>query len=427
VSQAPLDNTQLALLQQLTQTVKHGNGVPSQPASAPPPMLPPPHLNHAFSEAIGRSQSPSHYHGSGHREVRYDRYNSPEERGRGRDDFHDDRVSSRGGFRGGFRGRGRGEGRGRWDDHDHFRDRDRSPLFRARRSRSRSPPSRYGGRRDIKPYSPPRRPSAVTMTAVEQTRSAESVPGSREVEKDEFGRDIRPPSPKGAESAHDLRTQPQPPILATSVDPTTSLPSNQISLSPVAASTSSQTPDARFSNANLSQQGLDKFEIAAFDPTAPVSWEALGKMWQVTHGYIPSQEALLQFLSRGMTDTTLPTQSNSEQGWAGSHSDPGAQMWRGRGRGGYSGGRGSGLGKSSTRDSKEKWSYEQESDAIVLGGDTGRYAGNGNGDVQMSTEDGTQIARPGISEASAGSNVVGAGGRMQRVGDKWVFVRDPAI
>jgi len=400
-----------------------------QPVSAAVPIVSPivpPHLNHSFGDPIGRSQSPPHYHGPGHREVRYDRHNnSTDERGRGRDDYYDDRTPSRGGFRGGFRGRGRG---GRWDDHDHFRDRDRSPPSRARRSRSRSPPSRYGGRRDVKPCSPPRRPAAVQVTGLEQSRSAESMQGSREIEKDEFGRDIRPPSPKGVDSlpVHDPRTQPQPPA---SVDPA---PNNQISL-PVAASTS-QTPVAPFSNTKVSQQGLDKFEIAAFDPTAPTSWESLGKMWQVTHGYAPSQEALMQFISKGMTDPTPLTQSGSEKGWSdpkwsSSHSDQGGtQIWRGgRGRGGaLRGGRGSSFGQGITRDSGNKWSYEHESDAIVLGGDAGHHAGNG--DAQMSIEDGNQIPRQGLSmEAGIGSNVVGAGGRMQRVGDKWVFVRNPAV
>jgi protein NRD1 len=58
--------------------------------------------------------------------------------------------------------------------------------------------------------------------------------------------------------------------------------------------------------------------------------------------------------------------------------------------------------------------HQQNSDAIVLGG----------GDVSSDSEAMQVESPPPTAEASPPSGEVGSRGRMQRLGDKWVFMRD---
>ncbi|KAJ7504290.1 hypothetical protein B0H11DRAFT_510253 [Mycena galericulata] len=396
---------QFAVLQQLALSANLGN----VPQPAIPPELP-------FS--TGPPRSPSSYrdepYGTGHnarRDSRFDRGTS-QELGRNYDD--------RSNYRGGFRGRGRGEGRA-WDDRDRYnRDMDQSPPRRARRSRSRSPPSRYNGRRDrdVKPYSPPRRPSMASLPNQEAKREAPraAVP---EAGKDEFGRDIRPASPSPVPPANNIPTQsPPPPPLGVRTQtvespPAAALTSNhdQMSLTPsVDANTSSRAPDAAIvSNKIPSAQGMENFSLATFDFTAPSSWEALGKMWQVTHGHPPSMEQLMEFVMSGGVMGPQPQQQRPPE-WTGGPSwgavPTGPPPRRGtRGRGGFSRGRGY-YGGGNARDGQERWHSDMgETDAIVLGG--------GGEDTTM------------VEESAQPEKGGGLGGRMQRVGEKWVFVRDP--
>lgn len=392
------------MLQQLALTANLGK--------FPQAVQPPPNY------ASGPSRSPpshrdEHYgvgQNAGRRDSRFDRGNSQELGWN-----HDDRNS----YRGGFHGRGRGDGRG-WDDRDRYRDVDRSPprTGRSRRSRSRSPPARYPARRerDVKPYSPPRRPSMVSLPNHHDVPPARAAP---EPGKDEFGRDIRPASPS-PEAPADIPTQPPPlppaaPVVRTQTvePPPAALTSNhdQMSLTPsVDANTSSRAPDAVVvPNEIPSQQGLENFSLATFDFTAPSSWEALGKMWQVTHGYLPSTEQLMEFVMSGGAAVVASQQQqqqpewNGGPGWGGIQTGP--QPRRGaRGRGGFSRGRGYG-GGNFARDG-ERWQSDMgETDAIVLGG--------GDTDAMM------------VESADSSEKGGGLGGRMQRVGEKWVFVRDP--
>jgi protein NRD1 len=394
-----LDTSQLALLQQLTQTAKLSNGSPPHPLAPPISSAP---TTTAFHDTTG---GPSSSRG------RFDRNISPT---RTRGEYYDDRPTLRGGFRGGFRGHDREDGRSRWDHRDRFRDsRERSPPYRARRSRSRSPPSRYGSRRDVKPYSPPRRPT-MPLTVNDRSNSAPIAP---DAEKDEFGRDIRPSSQKDdSVSSESAQTQPLPSPAAASEDPRPAAQkSNQLTISPSATwSSSPQVPDGFASSTSPSAQ-LDNFDATTFDFTSPSSWEALGKMWEAGYGYSPSQEALMQFVfARGMSGSVIPSsqtsteQGWSEQGWAGPNSEGvGGQPWPGStGRGGGT----SSFGYGVTRDTREQWGHNQETDSVGLGKNLGLSANSGN------------TPPPGDNEINTTS--VGAGGRMQRVGDKWVFVRD---
>jgi len=266
------------------------------------------------------------------------------------------------------------------------------------------------------------------------SHSADSVhvsPTTVGGQRDEFGRDIRPQSPEEAVTEDGA----QPPAVSASVEqnmPAPAIAGNQISSVPqqspsvAAANTSTQIHSAP--TAVTSQPGLDKFDMSTFDFTASSSWEALGKMWQVTYGYLPSQEELMQFVMSGGIIASaaaagmIPGQYQTgmmsmEEGWPQS----GGGQWAGPGGGGMQGGylnRGGGPGYGNGRNSQQRggyMGYQQSSDAIVLGG----------GDVS-SESDAMQVeSPPPTAQASPPSGEGGGpGGRMQRVGDKWLFVRD---
>ncbi|KAG6865330.1 hypothetical protein C0991_003430 [Blastosporella zonata] len=413
---AGLDAAQLAVLQQLALAQTASNGAPSQPA--------PPQAIHALSHTA--FPTPSYREETSYNSLKDPRINGPQssDRVNAYDDQPEDRPSFRGGFRGGFRGRGRG----RWDDRD--RDRYNREHDRNRRSRSRSPP-KHGARRDVKPYSPPRRPN-FAPTETHGRDGAESGPSAG---KDEFGRDIRPQSPENGntpppkpdipQTPHELSpahastitppasTSETPfPTTEPTVDPSAALTSNhdRMSLSPlIAANTSSSIPSAPIAaNTVSAQHGLEKFNPMTFDFTSPASWEALGKMWQVTNGYLPSTEELGQFVMSGgqapFASTPAPVQVPTWQ------STPNHQGWRGRGRGRGGFNRGGFYGN--VRDAQDEWGQEetQGTDAIVLGG------GSDPGFEAITYTD---------SNSADQVHGGGTGGRMQRIGDKWVFVREP--
>jgi len=404
VSAPPVDPAQLALLQQLAQkAISSPLGNASAPAVVPPrpsteSPVPP------FSPTGDRMQSPVLS-----RDPQYDDH---------RQGIHTERYRSRspdlqkppeppsdhrrGGFRGSHRGRGRGDTRGRWDDHDRFRDRRRNG-----RSRSKSPSSRHPNRRDIRTFSPPRRPSLPSSTPQWQMVNSDA---SRSDDKDEFGRDIRPQSPDNMDTTPANSTRS---ITANDRAVVSSPPSNneQITLFPlVAANTSSNNSSAPFvSNTVQSKPGLESFDPTSFDLTSPSSWEELGKLWQVTYGELPTTEQLMEFAMESMTSGQVPSASHTsldmqESSWDNSYGH--GQHWRGRGRGGPPRGGFNGYGND-----RNGWNHDDNSqtDAIVLGGST-----------DTSTE--RRLDSISISQENSRGGA-GTGGKMQKVGDKWVFVR----
>ncbi|TFY66734.1 hypothetical protein EVG20_g4347 [Dentipellis fragilis] len=431
-----LDANSFALLRHLTQTANLGNPGPSSSAIIPPASIssvpsstPNFHIPIAGVQP-GPSQQPSlpyqedRYDGN-HPDTRFSRHDVPPG-GREPESYHDDRHEFRGRFRGGFRGRGRG----RWDDRGQHRDqeRERSPVPKGRRSRSRSPPrSRYGGRRDVKPYSPPHRPSLVAADSQQVL-----VPPSSNAGKDEFGRDIRPTEDTGSEQdarsphasasvstdaeAHAVRAESYHSPVTQEAPPMTS-----------AMNTSVDGHDA-------GPKGLASFDFATFDFTAPASWEALGTAWQETYGYAPGQQELMEFVANGGMAAVAATvnQPVAPVQQANSWSGPG---WRGRGagRGGFRGGRGGrggfyprggpgGRGRygyGNVREGQERPAYggnayAGETDAIVLGG-----SDDGQG------WDAQQVSMAGTDAMDTGDGV--SAGKMQRVGGKWQFVRSDAL
>ncbi|GJJ11423.1 hypothetical protein Clacol_005656 [Clathrus columnatus] len=305
-------------------------------------------------------------------------------------------------WRGTFRGRG---GRGGRPSRD-YDDRDGPP--RRVRSRSRSPPRFGAGRgrgRDIRPYSPPHRPSLTPVSKDEAIRDTRvTPPGSLESGKDEFGRDIRPPSPTAER------------------DP------NHVSQSDMQVNTISTTeqrqsvPNSIQSNNNMSlRRGLDAFDLAAFDFSSPDAWEALGNAWQVTHGTLPSQEQLMQFVMGKMSQGNPATMDHAVAGntyksrWAPQQQQQ-QQQQPGKSIPTYESG--SNLVNNSWEGGGASWQKEEhaydyehgmfavnaDTDAVILGG-------------------GDQVTS---SETKANSPTSGTGsstGGMKRVGDKWVWQR----
>jgi protein NRD1 len=269
----------------------------------------------------------------------------------------------------------------------------------------------------------------------EQSRTADSVTLAPEVEKDEFGRDIRPMSPNAADPippSIDARDT-QPPEAEQST-----LPSNQTTTEShdTSESAKAQPPDTHASSSTTSGFGLDTFDVRTFDPTSPSSWEALGTTWQLSCGYLPSQQELMQFvMAKTMAATGVDSQSMIEETWENSAGWPdahrgayGGRAWRGRGRGsgghghhrGYPGGYGIGH-------NQEQWgTMNMEhaagmSDAIVLRGGADNHA------IQEGRRQESTGATAKVEAGQAGSHAGIAGaGKMQRVGDKWIFVREPA-
>ncbi|KAF8967598.1 hypothetical protein BDZ97DRAFT_1916551 [Flammula alnicola] len=433
-----LDAAQLAVIQQLAHTAA---SVPSVPQFLPPPDSVNVQKFPSSSGVNGSSHSPPSYRSEPRvmveSEQRYSGYRSPESKTRP-DPLFDEQDNMRGRYRGGFRNRGRGDRFGRaWDprDRDHYKetDRDQSPprTGRGGRSRSRSPPSRYAGRKGSRYSSPPRRPSAASPPSWQPANAArrENEPG-----KDEFGRDIRPESPRSPSVAND-KSPPSAPKSPTHSEPlrnsrsplaaTTNHDSNHDSNSVsslVTANTSSTKPASAplVTNSTAIGLGMENFNSSLFDYTSPAAWEALGKMWQVTHGYLPSTEELMQFVMTSGSAQPAPNASLSNQDFTKSSVLPPTGRGRGRGRdkGGFGGGRGGTMYGNGRTMQEDSWGYDdhsQATDAVVLG------EGSASNEKQYNnTVNGGQIRSPTDDHGPTGSS---AGGRMQRVGDKWVFVR----
>jgi len=219
---------------------------------------------------------------------------------------------------------------------------------------------------------------------------------------------------------------------APAVDPTSvsgnrETPTIAPSQAAVAAGGGSDEPQHQ----DASEAGLQSFDYTSFDPTSPASWDSLGKAWAATNGRSPTQEELMMFVMEftiGMVSQAPPTSAPPVQqgipqtghGWMGEHRGGpprGRGAFRARGsRGGFAGG------------GQKRWdvgsdAYAETTDAIVLGEHTNNQNGFGwpqdSHEQAMASLDGDG---DGDGEQSGGGST--AGGRMQKVGENWVFVRD---
>ncbi|KZT67379.1 hypothetical protein DAEQUDRAFT_767280 [Daedalea quercina L-15889] len=427
----------LAIIQQLAQAAGLANGVPAQPVPLPVSLVP---SSSSATSAVpvlppqadrGPPQPPPYpndHYGSGRRESTHDTYAGPD-RGRDRDDYYDERRDQRGNFRGGPRGGFRGRGRGRRDDRDRYsdrnRDRDWAPPRRGRPSRSRSPPGRYGGRRDKPPYGPPRRPPDARHADGSTVREVGSS-SAPEAGKDEFGRDVRPASPDNAQSGfirHSSADTHSPPTTRpTTHSPVDRHPPGSGSHSPRRDGPSFRTPPRAPSAP--AQGGLDTFDSSTFDPTSPVFWTALGDAWKVTHGYLPSQEELMAYALSGFGASSAANQltTGEDNQWAdqvdtygggGMYTQGG--NWQGSGgmNGGFNGSDNVyGNGRNVAYEEGPGQAHERN---MPRRGDDPARAGQGLPAGSSWSDD-----YGGGSEGASGA------GKMQKVGDKWVFVRTAA-
>lgn len=419
--------TQLAVFQQLAQASNAGpigTVFPNQrnpvsvsvvPALAPtnvPPVAPP---NGAHAQNLPFRDDRN---GFTRREPQYDRSNGPH---RGRDSY--DHRDHRGTFR------GRGRGRGRWEERERQHERNRggdwsAPPGRNTRSRSRSPGGRNG--RNARPHSPPRKP-AFYSSSPSQPRSVPSA--EPDTGKDEFGRDLRP-SVDSPASVHPTELSPsrsasipvedQTALFLDEKQEDTASTSASLSGPLQEKSTLAHTPTP----APDSVTGLDTFDLATFNPTDAGSWEALGKAWSVSHGYMPSQEELMQHVMSVNIPDTFPIETSySEEPviqWSGRQDDSWSQgnsRQRGRGyRGSFGGGHDYSDVQGGYRGRGRSWN--QDTDALTLVGGDEPVA------LQQSLASEISDAYDGQQQHDhPGFGSVGKSGKMQRVGDKWVFVK----
>ena len=161
--------------------------------------------------------------------------------------------------------------------------------------------------------------------------------------------------------------------------------------------------------------GLDAFDISTFDPTSTESWQALGQAFQVTNGYVPSQEELLYLVMSSMDPmmgTGMEAMNGSEvTNTVGTNDLRDIPMTNGM------------------RDSEgvSQWSVDasytgmnsHRSDAVVLG-----LAANDRLDKETTTTN--RVVDTLTTSEGPGGEPNTSGGRMQKVGDRWVFVRNTA-
>ena len=140
-------------------------------------------------------------------------------------------------------------------------------------------------------------------------------------------------------------------------------------------------------------KGLESFDPITFDFTSPASWEALGKAWEVTNGVVPTQEMLTQFVM---------------------------MMSMGMGTG-----IGMGMGSFGMGQPQDQWNEVQGSEDWNAG-ETG-WSDGGTEAVEETQDQeklGSETTGPEKEDSpTPGERSVGSTGKMQKVGDRWVFVR----
>ncbi|KDQ61537.1 hypothetical protein JAAARDRAFT_122738 [Jaapia argillacea MUCL 33604] len=217
------------------------------------------------------------------------------------------------------------------------------------------------------------------------------------------------------------------PVSRSSVEPspTPAIPSEHHPPTAPKAAEQGATPQT------TSQEGLETFDFTTFDYTSPAAWELLGKAWAVSYGYLPSQEELMQLVvARSMTDVGAASTSQgtmqgdqwSANGWMGSYGGIGnEEMWNGDGQGDWTAG---GMGVSyygNGRDGQEQWGFGGSPSEVS---EAPMVASNPAVSAPAELLDKSEAMLE--EQSGGGGNSVGASGRMQKVGDKWIFVKGAA-
>jgi protein NRD1 len=150
------------------------------------------------------------------------------------------------------------------------------------------------------------------------------------------------------------------------------------------------TPNASHSEpSHKAQAATNQFDMSTFDFSSPASWEALAKTWQMSQGYMPSQEELMQYVMMSMQMNPAAMMGAS---MAGAMNGP--QFNQGGMDPGFHGQTG--------------WSGQYQAHQTSNGAETA-----------------AQVLGEPVQDQTA-SKTVGEGGKMERVGDKWVFVKKQA-
>ncbi|KAL0575291.1 hypothetical protein V5O48_006692 [Marasmius crinis-equi] len=228
-------------------------------------------------------------------------------------------------------------------------------------------------------------------------------------ETDEFGREIRPESEQAeSQAAPAAQEAPQRPVISTaSVDPRTQ--SHSSSRSPPSAHPQNpQNPPVPVPNTASTPQspttalGLDHFNPATFDFTSPTAWQALGGMWQVTNGVMPTTEQLMQYVMTAGMSAMNPQANVTGQDWNQS--------------GGWSN---DGYAYQSEPQGGGQGTWQSRGDNSFRGrGGHNSYGGGVPSEARVvAGEDSSALSSPTTHTGNSG-------GRMQRVGDRWMFVRD---
>lgn len=156
-----------------------------------------------------------------------------------------------------------------------------------------------------------------------------------------------------------------------------------------------------------------------FDPTQPTSWTTLGNAWQVTHGYLPSQEELMAYVMGGFgafPNANGQFMSGDSSQWAG-QADP-----YGGGSAYSQGGAWQGNGGVNEGDAHGSDSAYGNGRNVTFGEEQAheRDMPRGGGVPGRAPPPGGPIDNEGGSDGKPGA------GKMQKVGDRWVFVRAAA-
>ena len=144
---------------------------------------------------------------------------------------------------------------------------------------------------------------------------------------------------------------------------------------------------------SVQRPGLESFDITSFNPTDPTCWKALADAFEVTNGYPPTQEDVQQIVATSMSMAM----------------GMGISLGMGAGTTMSMGGTHDGAEATQSYMGPNDWP-----DTV--------YTAN----VQESTDRGQVQNIPQSPPSSAGGGASGSGGGMQKVGDKWVYVRNQA-
>ncbi|KAI0033920.1 hypothetical protein K488DRAFT_84469 [Vararia minispora EC-137] len=239
------------------------------------------------------------------------------------------------------------------------------------------------------------------------SRSQAQAPQDTLVDKHIGRRDVPPPPPgpratrspptaPRAHAAHGANTQIDAQHDASTAQATAPATQSAVpgvqTAAPAAPAAAAETPSSTSPTAAPphTSAGLDTFDWTTFDATSSACWEALAAAWVTTNGYAPAQEELMFLLSCGMG---IPPPVAGPWG-------PGWLDVCGGSAGGWGEQRQEAMEAQAQPPQQRK---TQQSDAVTL------VSGREEGDA----------------DASTGAEV-GKTGKMEKVGDMWMFVRSTA-